>query len=151
MEQAMNATDRMEIEVKRDMRQREIGYFVMRLLDELRDEVRVYPKTPQGEMPDHDVTFNSDAAKVLADAFQREPDMIARILPEGFAVVDIAILHSLMKMLSGAIPMPVSPFTPSLGPVDGQTMTDYALRVSADKLCGLSEHARRQRDEAERR
>lgn len=141
----MNATDRMEVEVKRDMRQRAIGYFVMRLLDELRDEVRVYPKTPQGEMPDHDVTFNSDAAKVLADAFQREPDMIASILPEGYAVVNTDYLRTVMNMLANAAPVSISGLS-----LNGDMTADDVLRFSANRLYGQSELARRQRDESQR-
>ena len=148
----MNATERMEIETKRDMRQRAIGYFVMRLLDDLRDEVRVYPKTPQGEMPDHDVVFNSDAAKLLQEAFQREPDMIASILPEGYAVVDKALLERVLA-IAGVLPNPAAA-RPMIGALDAMNAKDgaeYLLRMSADRLYGLSEHARRQREEDERR
>ena len=57
----------------------------------------------------------------------------------------------MLEMLSGAIPTPTSPFAKSLGPVDGKSMAEYMLRVSADRLYGMSELARRQHDEKQER
>ena len=106
--------------------------------------VRAYPLKPDDPMPDHDIVATSEVPDKLLAMFKREPDMIATMLPEGYAVVNVALVTKLVKMLSDAAPLPTSPLDKIAGPVSPAIMLDYMLRVSADQLYGASEHARRE-------
>ena len=145
-----NAT-KMAKEVWADDRLRHHRAFMHRLCDALIDGTRAYPLKAGEPLPDHELVATSKAPEKLLEMFKREPDMIATMLPEGFAVVNVAHLTKVMKMLCDAAPLPTSPFDKVAGPVSATYMMDYLLRVSADQLYGVSELARRAHDDMNRR
>lgn len=141
-----NHATRTATEVWNDARRRSQTHFVHQVCDDLLDGVRAYPLVP-GELPKHDIVMTSEGPDAMLERFKREPDMLASFLPDGFAAVDKALLIKMMKMLTDAIPIATQPG--QFGPISGADQAEMVLRMSADRLYGMSEVARRQYADAQ--
>lgn len=147
MEDTTDNAIRMSAELMSDLRGRARTHFVHRLCDEMLNGVRVYPRKQTDVIPDSDVVMTSDGVEKMRAMFEREPDMLASFLPDGFVVVDKATLEKVMEPLAGAVPLAALVGGRSLGPISGKVYVEMVLRMSADRLSGMSEMARREHED----
>lgn len=80
-----------------DQRNRRLEYAMCRLLDRLRDYVRVYPMMQDAEMPEHDVAWVTEIDKgpghVVLEAMKATPELWLQAMPEGICLVSLNALE----------------------------------------------------------
>lgn len=73
---------------RREERRLHLAPILNRLLHSLKGWVRVYPRSGDAEMPDHDVVWVTDAAeRAIRDAIAQNPVLWAHAVPENCCIV----------------------------------------------------------------
>ena len=78
--------------IKAMQRDQHIRFAMHRLLDKLKDWVRVYPISPDVEVPDHDIRWAAGIGaegpdRIVLDAMKATPALWMSALPEGLVIV----------------------------------------------------------------
>lgn len=107
-----------------------------RLLHDLKEFMRAYPRNEQAEMPDHDLVWvdhilTCGAAKTIIDAINAHPELWADAIPEDVVIVPRALLKKITTLDDKAI----------------DSLNDYGVYFVSRKAAILL-HAK---DEADRR
>lgn len=78
--------------IKARQRDSQIRFAMHRLLDKLKDWVRVYPISPDIEIPDHNIVWHTGVGaegpdRIVLDAMKATPALWMGALPEGLVIV----------------------------------------------------------------
>lgn len=118
-----------ETAMVQQMRSSEQRRFINLLVRAFERNAKVYPLNQSDNLPDHDVTFDSDIEPELKALFEEHlPTILGMFWPEGFSIVNDGQLKEFAKML----PTKGGPF-----PIDAET---YASVIKQNGMASF-QHA----------